>query len=92
MQAMDRRSEDDEDLRKAKKDETRKRFRRPINELVNEIGEGRGEFAFLESVLSLTWTTGIYPPGYNERRKQRIRERYGIEIQDPYYVTQPSTD
>ena len=34
-------SEPDED-RLARKDEARKRFRRPVNELINELGEGRG--------------------------------------------------
>ena len=32
--------------------------------------------------------TGIYPPGYNERRKERIKARYGIEIQEPYYMNE----
>ena len=35
--------EDADELRQAEKDEIRKRFRRPLNELVNEIGEGRGK-------------------------------------------------
>ena len=30
-------------------------------------------------------TKGIYGPGYEERRKQRIKEKYGIDIQEPYY-------
>jgi len=55
--------------RLAYKDEAKTRYRRPINETINELGEGRG----------------IYGPGYDERRKQRIKERYGIEIQEPYY-------
>lgn len=29
---------------------------------------------------------GIYGPGYAERRKQRIKERYGIDVQEPYYT------
>jgi len=53
----------------ARKEEHRRRFRRPYQEMVNEIGEGRG----------------IYPPGYNERRAQRISDNYGIEVQPPYY-------
>jgi hypothetical protein len=28
---------------------------------------------------------GIYPPGYDERRAQRIKDGYGIEVQPPYY-------
>ncbi len=34
--------EEADEIRQAKKDEIRKRFRRPVNEIVNEIGEGRG--------------------------------------------------
>lgn len=52
------------------KEEAKTRYRRPINETINELGEGRG----------------IYGPGYEERRKQRIKERYGIDIQEPYYT------
>ncbi|EXJ77988.1 hypothetical protein A1O3_09147 [Capronia epimyces CBS 606.96] len=52
------------------KEEAKARYRRPINETINELGEGRG----------------IYGPGYGERRKQRIKERYGIDIQEPYYA------
>ncbi|KAF7504168.1 hypothetical protein GJ744_002637 [Endocarpon pusillum] len=51
------------------KSEIRNRFRRPVNELINEIGEGRG----------------IYGPGYEERRRQRIKENYGIDVPEPYY-------
>ncbi|KAK5261583.1 hypothetical protein LTR40_001931 [Exophiala xenobiotica] len=60
--------------RLAYKDEAKTRYRRPINETINELGEGRG----------------IYGPGYEERRKQRIKERYGIEIQEPYYKNKPA--
>jgi len=62
------RSDPDED-KFATKEEVRRRFRRPVNEMINEIGEGRG----------------IYGPGYDERRKQRIKEAYGIEVPEPYY-------
>lgn len=56
--------------RLAQKEEAKTRYRRPINETINEIGEGRG----------------IYGPGYQERRKQRIKEKYGIDIEEPYYT------
>ncbi len=42
----------------------RKNRRRPIEETLAELGEGRG----------------IYGPGYEERRRQRIKERYGIDV------------
>jgi hypothetical protein len=41
------RSDPDED-KFATKEEVRRRFRRPVNEMINEIGEGRGN-SFLES-------------------------------------------
>jgi hypothetical protein len=27
-------------------------------------------------------TTGIYGPGYEERRRQRIMEKYGIDVKE----------
>jgi hypothetical protein len=46
------------------KEYLRKNRRRPIQETIDEMGEGRG----------------VYAPGYAERRKERLRERYGIEV------------
>ncbi|KAH9819897.1 putative NADH-ubiquinone oxidoreductase [Teratosphaeria destructans] len=48
----------------ARKEYMRKNRRRPVEEIVNELGEGRG----------------IYGPGYEERRAQRIKEAYGIDV------------
>ncbi|WPG98038.1 Hypothetical protein R9X50_00082200 [Acrodontium crateriforme] len=48
----------------SRKEELRKNRRKPIEEIVNELGEGRG----------------IYGPGYEERRAQRIKDAYGIEV------------
>lgn len=31
--------------------------------------------------------TGIYGPGYSERRKQRLKENHGVEVADPYWET-----
>lgn len=62
------RSDPDED-KFATKEEVRRRFRRPVNEMINEIGEGRG----------------IYGPGYDERRKQRLKDAYGIDVPEPFY-------
>ncbi|KAL2262234.1 hypothetical protein VTK26DRAFT_2070 [Humicola hyalothermophila] len=47
-----------------RKEMLRKNRRRPIEETLAEIGEGRG----------------IKPPGYEERRRQRIKEKYGVDI------------
>ncbi|CAD6503041.1 BgTH12-02712 [Blumeria graminis f. sp. triticale] len=42
----------------------RKHLPRPIEATIAEIGEGRG----------------IYAPGYEERRRARLKEKYGIEV------------
>jgi len=47
-----------------RKEQLRKNRRRPIQETINELGEGRG----------------IYGPGYEERRRERIKQTYGIEV------------
>ncbi|KAL8841346.1 MAG: hypothetical protein Q9170_000977 [Blastenia crenularia] len=47
-----------------RKEGLRRNRRRPIEETLQEMGEGRG----------------IYGPGYQERRRERIKERYGIDV------------
>ncbi|APA14137.1 hypothetical protein sscle_12g089070 [Sclerotinia sclerotiorum 1980 UF-70] len=47
-----------------RKEHLRKNRRIPIEQTVAELGEGRG----------------IYGPGYDERRRERIKERYGIDV------------
>ncbi|KAG5942657.1 hypothetical protein E4U53_007197 [Claviceps sorghi] len=47
-----------------RKEILRRTTRLPVEQTVAEIGEGRG----------------INPPGYEERRRQRIQEKYGFEI------------
>ncbi|KAG9230308.1 NADH-ubiquinone oxidoreductase subunit [Amylocarpus encephaloides] len=46
------------------KEYLRKNRRIPIEETIAQIGEGRG----------------IHAPGYDERRQQRIKENYGIDV------------
>jgi hypothetical protein len=48
----------------ARKEALRKDRRRPIEETIAELGEGRG----------------IYAPGYEERRRQRLKERYVVDV------------
>jgi hypothetical protein len=31
------------------------------------------------------FSTGIYGPGYDERRKYRLKEAYGIDVPEPIY-------
>ncbi|KAI9717371.1 MAG: hypothetical protein M1812_004723 [Candelaria pacifica] len=53
-----------------RKEQLRKNRRRPISETVAELGEGRG----------------IYGPGYEERRRERLKAKYGVDVA----VTSPS--
>ncbi|KAI1102152.1 hypothetical protein F4804DRAFT_334592 [Jackrogersella minutella] len=47
-----------------RKEHLRRNRRRPIEETMSDLGEGRG----------------IKPPGYEERRRERLKEKYGVEI------------
>jgi len=47
-----------------RKEFIRKNRRRPITETIYELGEGRG----------------IEGPGYEERRRERLKETYGIDL------------
>jgi hypothetical protein len=69
-----------------RKEKLRNRRRTPIEETLANIGEGRGEsppqtapprFA---SAMHTDAVSGIRPPGYEERRRERIKEKYGIDI------------
>ncbi|KAI9654889.1 MAG: hypothetical protein M1831_005258 [Alyxoria varia] len=48
-----------------RKEALRANKRRPIQETLEQLGEGRG----------------IYGPGYEERRRERIKQRYGIDVE-----------
>ncbi|RDA87040.1 hypothetical protein CP532_3214 [Ophiocordyceps camponoti-leonardi (nom. inval.)] len=60
----------DEDDEFERKEIIRRTTRIPVQQTIAEIGEGRG----------------IKPPGYEERRRQRIKEKYGWDI-NPVPVT-----
>jgi hypothetical protein len=51
----------------SRKEYLRKNRRRPVEGTVHELGEGRG----------------IYAPGYEQRRVERIKEAYGIDVTNP---------
>ncbi|KAF1970374.1 hypothetical protein BU23DRAFT_538077 [Bimuria novae-zelandiae CBS 107.79] len=57
--------EDSED-EVARKEEMRKMRRRPLQETLEQLGEGRG----------------IYGPGYEERRRERLLAKYGIDVKE----------
>jgi hypothetical protein len=58
----------------------RKNYRRPVEETIAELGEGRGRMFLISNIDLLLTSIGIYGPGYAERRKQRIKENYGIDV------------
>lgn len=65
-----------------RKERLRKERRRPIDETLRELGEGRGR-AIIPHYSERHLTTqfaGIYGPGYAERRRERIKQNYGIEV------------
>lgn len=59
----------------------RKNKRRPVQETIDDIGEGRGESMlpfggrYVECAV-----IGIYLAGYRERRADRIKQNYGIDV------------
>ena len=64
-----------------RKELLRKNRRRPIEQTISELGEGRGmsqddQTSYQADMLVL----GIYGPGYDERRRERIKEKYGIDV------------
>ena len=65
-----------------RKEQLRRNKRRPIQETLEELGEGRGVFIRIRGTLCdiLTCRAGIYGPGYDERRRERIKTRYGIDV------------
>lgn len=64
-----------------RKELLRKNRRRPIEETLSELGEGRGMCKFDQKMtLANLLDLGIYGPGYDERRRERIKEKYGIDV------------
>jgi hypothetical protein len=62
------------------KEAYKKMYRRPLQETLDELGEGRGKTSIdLPNLTQLT-VLGIYGPGYEERRRQRLLARYGIDV------------
>ncbi|OAL54918.1 hypothetical protein IQ07DRAFT_531466 [Pyrenochaeta sp. DS3sAY3a] len=54
----------DDDNEVERREALRKIRRRPLSETIEELGEGRG----------------IYAPGWEERRRQRLLEKYGVDV------------
>ncbi|KAI8939719.1 hypothetical protein NX059_003469 [Plenodomus lindquistii] len=60
----DIRDQVDDDGEVERREELKKIRRRPLSETIEQLGEGRG----------------IYAPGYEERRRQRLLAKYGIDV------------
>lgn len=66
----------------------RTRYRTPAEETITELGEGRGRTTptpFINACAikkkdSNPSFPGIYGPGYAERRRERIKQAYGIDV------------
>jgi len=65
-----------------RKEHLRKNRRRPIEQTISELGEGRGIHSSLKklSLAPANLISGIYGAGYEERRRERIKEKYGIDV------------
>ncbi|KAI0886509.1 uncharacterized protein GGS22DRAFT_186579 [Annulohypoxylon maeteangense] len=69
------------------KESQRKTRRRPVEETLVHIGEGRGTKTFIttrttssDNMISTRVVSCIKPEGYEERRRERLKEKYGVEI------------
>lgn len=71
---------DDEEVER--REAMKKLRRRPLSETLEQLGEGRGKFLTINTCWSLLTDAGIYGPGYEERRRQRILEKYGIDVKE----------
>jgi len=70
----------------SRKEYIRNNRRRPLEETVAQLGEGRGMPQYLLRMTNPILTLicpGIYAPGYEQRRADRLRERYGFEVPPP---------
>lgn len=64
------------------KEEIRKNRRRPAEETIAALGEGRGMHSVFVEIFRIQLTTaGIYGPNYQERRRQLLKEKYDIDVQ-----------
>ncbi|KAI9752432.1 MAG: hypothetical protein M1815_000510 [Lichina confinis] len=57
-----------------RKEFLRKNRRRPIDETIDELGERRG----------------IHAPGFDQRRRERIRQNYGIDVPSSFPPPRPA--
>ena len=71
---------DEEELER--RDKERKMRRRPLHETLEQLGEGRGKLTRrFRPAISLT-RLGILAPGHEERRRERLLARYGVDVKE----------
>ena len=64
-----------------RREELKKLRRRPMSETLQQLGEGRGMIhKYPDTPLTRLTLLGIYGPGYDERRRQRLLDKYGIDV------------
>jgi hypothetical protein len=51
-----------------------------MEETLEQIGEGRGMNTIFEHLGRTLTVAGIFGPGYQERRAERLQQNYGIEV------------
>lgn len=77
----DIREQVDDDGEVERREELKKLRRRPLSETLEQLGEGRGMMHASQHLRIIKLTLpGIYGPGYEERRRQRLLEKYGIDV------------
>lgn len=70
---------DEEEVQR--RENAKKLRRRPLSETIEQMGEGRGGLRQINTLSSASLTrAGIYAPGYEERRRQRLLAKYGIDV------------
>lgn len=68
----------------SRKEYLRKNRRRPLEDTVTELGEGRGRSRIWKiSIVQVLTLSGIYAPGYAERRAERLKEKYNFDVPAP---------
>lgn len=67
-----------------RKEMIRSSRRRPLEETITDVGEGRGTefdtFPYCPPLWGLTEPIGVYPPGYEDRRRARLAEKYSVDF------------
>lgn len=72
-------SDNENDDEVERREALKKIRRRPLSETLEQLGEGRGKHTASTNAV-FTNSSGIYGPGWEERRRQRLLENYGVDV------------